>query len=209
MNGIGNLLRQKRFRDPYIPAHTYDLDRVLRLFDEASVSAAHVVFEHQGELSSAIVFVEVPLPSITGVDERGRPLPGTTLRVRQGGEDRVEPIDVKAVLAQGSIEELNRAAEQYFASLANWDDHLAKPFSTVDDAPRLLANVSTLLHGLQLKPGMTVLELGAGTGWLSRSVTQLGCRAILLDVSPTGLEIARELYRRLPPIGECADPTHR
>jgi SAM-dependent methyltransferase len=63
-----------------------------------------------------------------------------------------------------------------------------------------------VLQGLALAPGMTVLEFGAGTGWLSRFLTQLGCKAILLDVAPTALQIARDLYRRQPPIGERLEP---
>ena len=54
---------------------------MLRLLDDAGISASQIVFEHQAELSSVIVFAERPLPSITGVDERGRPLPGTRLLV--------------------------------------------------------------------------------------------------------------------------------
>jgi SAM-dependent methyltransferase len=50
------------------------------------------------------------------------------------------------------------------------------------------------------------LEFGAGTGWLSRYLTQLGCQSILLDVSPTALNIARELYARLPIIGDRPAP---
>ncbi|MEA2328240.1 MAG: hypothetical protein QOE68_3199, partial [Thermoanaerobaculia bacterium] len=61
-------------------------------------------------------------------------------------------------------------------------------------------------QGLRLVPGMTVLEFGAGTGWLSRFLTQLGCRVILLDVSATALTIARDLYERQPPIGERPPP---
>ncbi len=205
-NGIGNVLRGKPFGDPYIAAHTYDLDRVLGLFDDALASDVHVVFEHQQELSCAIVFVRMPLPFDADVAPQGRLLPGTTLRAWSDRDEREPPIDVKAVIAGTSIEELNRSAEEYFASLTDWEDHLAKPFSTVADAPRLLVDAATLLHGMQLKPGMTVLEFGAGTGWLSRWVTQLGCRAILVDVSATGLQIARELYTRLPVVGDRPHP---
>jgi ubiquinone/menaquinone biosynthesis C-methylase UbiE len=53
-----------------------------------------------------------------------------------------------------------------------------------------------VLEALRLKPGLTVLEFGAGTGWASRFLTQLGCRVILLDVSATALRIAQELYAR-------------
>ena len=51
-----------------------------------------------------------------------------------------------------------------------------------------------------------MLEFGAGTGWLSRFLTQLGCRAILLDVSPSALRIARDLYRRAPVVGDRPAP---
>jgi SAM-dependent methyltransferase len=51
-----------------------------------------------------------------------------------------------------------------------------------------------------------VLEFGAGTGWLSRFFTQLGCRAVLLDVSQTALNIARELYARVPVVGAHPAP---
>ena len=206
VNAIGNRLRGKPFGDPHIPAHTYDLDALLRTLDEASVAAAHIVFERQQELSSAIIFAQVPLPSITGVDERGRPLPGTMLRMDPDAVGRDRPIEVKDLVARTPIEELNRTAEEYFSSLTDWDDHLAKPFGTVVDAPRLLQNAATLLHGLQLKPGTTVLEFGAGTGWLSRYLTQLGCRVILVDVSATALKIARELYARVPVIGDRPAP---
>ena len=205
VNGVANQLRGKPWSDPHIPTHTYDLDRVLRLLDAASVGAAHVVFEHQQDLSSAILFVEVPLPSITGVDQHGRPLPGIALRLREP-EEGGRPLDVQALIDRTPIEALNQSAEEYFSSLTNWDDHLAKPFSTVADAPRLLVNLSTLLHGLRLRAGTTVLEFGAGTGWLSRQITQLGCRAILLDVSPTSLTIAQELYRRQPVAGRRPTP---
>jgi cyclopropane fatty-acyl-phospholipid synthase-like methyltransferase len=63
-----------------------------------------------------------------------------------------------------------------------------------------------LLQGLRLTAGTRVLEFGAGTGWLSRFLTQLGCRVTLLDVSPTALRIARELYDRHPVIGERPTP---
>jgi ubiquinone/menaquinone biosynthesis C-methylase UbiE len=67
-------------------------------------------------------------------------------------------------------------------------------------------NVAVLLQALRVTPGMTVVEFGAGTGWLSRFLTQLGCRAILVDVSPTALRIARELYRRQPVVGDRPEP---
>src|SRR5207244_10274446 len=106
-------------------------------------------------------------------------------------------IDVKELVARSSIDELNRTAEAYFASLTDWDFHLAKPFSRADEAPAMLINLAVLLQGLRLSPGDVVLDFGGGTGWLSRFLTQLGCRAIVLDVSATALDVARALYERM------------
>ena len=62
--------------------------------------------------------------------------------------------------------------------------------------------MAVLMQGLQLTAGATVLDFGAGTGWFARFLTQLGCRVVLLDVSQTALAKARELYERLPIIGD-------
>jgi SAM-dependent methyltransferase len=53
---------------------------------------------------------------------------------------------------------------------------------------------------------MTVLEFGAGSCWLSRILTQLQCQAIACDVSSTALKIGRELFVRLPPLGNFWQP---
>ena len=116
-------------------------------------------------------------------------------------------IDVRDVIANTSIEELNRTAEEYFSTLTSWDHHLAKPFANVKDTPSLaLIDAAALIQGLRLMPGARVLEFGSGSGWLSRWMTQLGCRAVLLDVSPTSLNMARELYKRHPVIGDQPEP---
>lgn len=117
-----------------------------------------------------------------------------------------DQIDVRDLIACSSLEELNRKAEEYFSTLESWDHHLAKPFSTIADAPQLLINFATVLQGLNLAPGLRVLDFGAGTGWTARWLTQLGCQVVLLDVSATALEIARELYRRQPVIGDRPVP---
>ena len=43
-NGAINLARGKRWRDPLIPTHIYDMDAVLRTVDKSGAPAAHVVF---------------------------------------------------------------------------------------------------------------------------------------------------------------------
>jgi SAM-dependent methyltransferase len=197
VNGITNIARRKPFGEPFIPSHAYDLDEVFRILVETGFENGHVVFEDHVEMTSAIVFVQAP-PSFAPADHDAEPA-------------SIEPasdamIDVRELIARTSIDDLNRTAEEYFSSLTEWEHHLAKPFAKPDEAPPILIGVATLLQGLRLVPGMTVLEFGAGTGWLSRFLTQLGCRVILLDVSATALQIARDLYERQPPIGERPAP---
>ena len=43
-----------------------------------------------------------------------------------------------------------------------------------------------------LKPGMTVLELGCGTGSFTRELARSGADVVAIDVSPELLEIGRE-----------------
>jgi len=76
----------------------------------------------------------------------------------------------------------------------DWTHHLAKPFGALKNA----TVADSFCHGasgLQLCPGMTVLEFGAGTCWAARIVTQLGCQVIACDVSASALQIGRELYQ--------------
>ncbi|HXD34512.1 MAG TPA: class I SAM-dependent methyltransferase [Pyrinomonadaceae bacterium] len=115
-------------------------------------------------------------------------------------------IDVRSLMSAKSIEEHCRIAEDYFAHLTDWNHHLAKPYGSSDEAPQLLVNLAVVMQGLQLCPGMTVLEFGAGTCWAARVLTQLGCKVIAVDVSPTALRIGQELYARHPPLGDRPQP---
>lgn len=123
-----------------------------------------------------------------------------------GMTNNEEIVDVRRLLAESSIEELNKLAEEYFACLKNWEYHLAKPFGSLDETPQLLINLAVVLQGLTLCPGLTVLEFGAGTCWASRFLTQLGCQVIAVDVSPTALRIGQELYKRYPVVGTRPEP---
>jgi SAM-dependent methyltransferase len=200
LNGLLNAVRGRPFGDPFIQTHTYDLDEVFRVFDDAfrarygaPIPATHLVFEHQQGFGAAVAVVQAPLEDLR-----------QPLSAAAAADER--PVDVRQMIADTTIEELNRTAEEYFSRLPDWDHHLAKPFNSADDTPTILNGVAAVLQGLRLAPGMTVLEFGAGTGWLSRFLTQRGCRVILLDVSPSALTIAREVYARLPIIGERPRP---
>lgn len=115
-------------------------------------------------------------------------------------------IDVKQLIAESSIDELNKLAETYFARTEDWTFHLSKPFGSIDEAPQLLINFAVVLQGLELCRGLSVLEFGAGTCWASRYLSQLGCRVIATDISPTALQIGRELYERQPVFGNMPEP---
>jgi SAM-dependent methyltransferase len=193
-NWVANQLRGKPAGDPFIPTHVYDTGEMLAELDAAGLNPVLVAIERHDDVDYAIAF---------GHRRQGRP-PSPRLR----GASEPAPL-VPAALESVSDADLgawNKAAEDYFASLTTWDHHLAKPFGQIEETPTLLASLAVLLQSLRLTPGMTVLEFGAGTGWLSRFLTQMGCRAILLDVSKTALEIARELYARHPVVGDQPAP---
>jgi SAM-dependent methyltransferase len=63
----------------------------------------------------------------------------------------------------------------------NWESHAGKL--------RWARRVKMLSS--HLEPGMTVLELGCGTGYFTRELARSGAHIIAIDVSPELLEIAR------------------
>ena len=116
-------------------------------------------------------------------------------------------VDVRQLSRTLSVEELARTAEDYYRTARDGTERfLAKPFAGPHDAPHLLACFAHLLGGMRLAPGMTVLDFGAGTGWTSRALAQLGCAVIAVDVSATALQIGRELFARVPPVGDKPAP---
>jgi SAM-dependent methyltransferase len=203
VNAAMNVARRKPASTPFIESNTYDLNDVMRILQESGFDAPRLVFTRHGDLEGVIVYAA----------RRHRPgssRAATAAVTDSAAEaDAATPggfIDVRKMIAETSIDDLNRTAEQYFSSLTDWEHHLAKPFNKAEDAPAMLINVATVMQGLQLVPGMTILEYGAGSGWLSRFFTQLGCKSILLDVSATALKIARELYQRMPVVGDRPAP---
>ncbi len=203
-NAMANRLRGKPTDTPFLATHVYSLDDILSLLREARVEPKVTKLTRENELEVAVV---------SAVRMRG----ASALLTRdaharaEDGEarpDRDAPgmIQVQQLIRETSIEELNRRAEQYFAGLTSWDTQIAKPFATPGDSPPMLTNLAVLIQGMRLVRGLTVLEFGAGTGWLGRILTQLGCQVILLDVSATALKIAAEEFERVPAIGNRAEP---
>lgn len=115
-------------------------------------------------------------------------------------------IDVKTLLQQYSILELNAAAEQYFARITDPTYLLSKPFAAAEECPRLLFSFAALLQGLWVVQTMTVLDLGAGSCWTSYLLAQMGIKVHAVDVSRTALELGRKRFTEHPPFGNQPVP---
>jgi SAM-dependent methyltransferase len=192
-NAVVNAMRGKAAGVPFIPTHVYPIPAMLRAFDSPVFRSTHVALQRHEGLDYAILFAEK------------RESAGRSARERRPAREGGAPAATE-VVSDAEIDAFNRAADAYFGSLADWDHHLAKPFSQAEETPVLLANLAVVLQALRLTPGMRVLEFGAGSGWLSRFLTQMGCRVVVLDVSETALRMARELYARQPVIGTQPAP---
>jgi 2-polyprenyl-3-methyl-5-hydroxy-6-metoxy-1,4-benzoquinol methylase len=69
----------------------------------------------------------------------------------------------------------------------------SKPFRhDPAETSRLLIDAALVIALLELRPDMSLCELGCGTGWLSRFAARQGVRAVGYDISPGMVEIARE-----------------
>lgn len=117
-----------------------------------------------------------------------------------------EFVDVKALIQELSMDELLHKANIYFEDHPSKDYLLSKPFADIYETPDLLIRFAYLLKGLQICPGMTVLDFGAGPCWVSRYLTQLGCHAIALDISPAALQLGQDMLAKHPVIGNQPTP---
>ena len=69
-----------------------------------------------------------------------------------------------------------------------------KPFgNTPRESARLLIDFGYILQLLDLNAGMSLCELGCGSGWMTRFAARHGLEAEGYDISPEMIEIAREL----------------
>ena len=119
-----------------------------------------------------------------------------------------DAVDVRKLLDTYTVDELSEAADEYY--LKNLDAveyYFAKPVASIDEAPDFLICFAQVLAGVRPIKGMRVLDFGAGTGWTSRMLTQLGCEVIVCDVSATALDVARQLFERQPVAGDQPTPS--
>jgi SAM-dependent methyltransferase len=116
-------------------------------------------------------------------------------------------VDVRELIKAHTLEGLLGAAEEYYRRTRDQADRYhAKPLADIHDAPELLGSFAHLLGGLRLAPEMRVLDFGAGAGWTTRFLTQLGCAVTSMDVSPTALALGEELFTRAPLVGRWSAP---
>jgi SAM-dependent methyltransferase len=102
-------------------------------------------------------------------------------------------------------DEFNRNAERHWQNISQEPDArlhvLNKPLSTVRDTPGILYRLGLVLHELDLGVGMSVVDFGAGSCWMSSLMNRLRCRTISVDVSETALAFGREMFE--------SDPRHQ
>lgn len=110
-------------------------------------------------------------------------------------------IDPRDVINKYTVEELAETADEYYRRVSDATPLMAKPFAFLHEAPEMLSNLGQLLAGLDLGKGMTVLDFGAGTCWLSRILAQLSCQTISCEVSRAALRIGQRLFAEHPIIG--------
>jgi 2-polyprenyl-3-methyl-5-hydroxy-6-metoxy-1,4-benzoquinol methylase len=93
--------------------------------------------------------------------------------------------------------ERKRAEEDYPLRAEEEEGHLQwlreKPFgNTPRETARLLIDFGYVVRLLELQRGMSLCELGCGSGWMSRFAARHGLDAEGYDISPRMIEIARE-----------------
>jgi len=84
----------------------------------------------------------------------------------------------------------------------------AKPFGhDPRESARFLIDFGYVMQLLELHAGTSLVELGCGSGWMSRFAARQGVQAEGYDISPEMIEIAREqaATERLDVVFEAAD----
>ena len=100
----------------------------------------------------------------------------------------------------------NSASDRYFAEHEDLPFLLGKPYTDSEHFARRFFDIGVLAHWLRLAPGDVVMELGAGTCWLLHFLNRFGCPTVAVDVSPTALDMGRELFKRDPLVNWDLDP---
>ena len=136
---------------------------------------------------------------LPGLLQRARRLLGfEQRRPFAAAEPEIRLPSTRALDVLRRTEEFNRNAETYWRDVktdpAGRRHVLNRPLGNVGEAAQVLYRLGIVLAELRPGLGHTVLDFASGSGWLSAWLNRLGCRTIALDVSPTALELGRELF---------------
>ena len=91
-----------------------------------------------------------------------------------------------------------KSTDQYFDGIA--DKFASNIYGTTKGRLRHVLLVETLLPYLQINEPMKVMDLGGGTGIMSKVVANLGHQVTLIDASQDVLELAREYLADEPAV---------
>jgi ubiquinone/menaquinone biosynthesis C-methylase UbiE len=117
-------------------------------------------------------------------------------------------VDVARLLTTLTVDEVRQSFDDYYrTNLGSPDYYFAKPLTNSDEAPDLLTCFAQIVGTLRPLAGMRVLDFGAGTGWSTRFLSQLGCETVALDMSSAALDVARRQFERLPVVGDQPAPS--
>jgi ubiquinone/menaquinone biosynthesis C-methylase UbiE len=125
---------------------------------------------------------------------------------RAGASGEEGLIDASKLAASYTVEELASKADELVRSMEDPTALLAKPCSSLREAPDLLTCFGMLLAGIAPLPGMVVLDFGAGSCWTTHLLAQLGCRVVAMDVSQAMLDLGRRRFAWQPLFGERPEP---
>ena len=128
--------------------------------------------------------------------DRARFLEAVERHLAPGIEVPEPATDPSGAPVTGRLDEFNAASERYFAELPHPEDLLGKPWNESFEFPRYLFNLGVMTHWGRMAPGHRVLEIGAGTCWVSHFLNRWGCRTVAVDVSRTALDLGEEVFRR-------------
>ena len=103
-------------------------------------------------------------------------------------------MDVKELLKKYSVEELCATAEEFYQT------HIDNPWMrqktySLKDIQHNYPQIAFLIRGLDLKQDHSIIDFGAGTGWVSRTLYHLGLDVTSMDVSKTALEISEKIFQ--------------
>jgi len=99
-------------------------------------------------------------------------------------------IDVRDLIIDLSDQELIDSANAYWKNV-RFEHHVVhKPFSFLQEAHYISRHLSLLFYAANLSPGLRILEIGCGAGWLSIVLAELGMICTGIDLSSNAIELA-------------------